>query len=52
MAPGTGVLWTQVASTSLLLSLLVYTGYLRSAVIGDLFAMIGQFIVWVHLIGW
>jgi len=53
MAPGTDDLWAQVASSSLvLLSLLVYTGFLGSAVTGDLLAMIGQLIVWVHLIAW
>ncbi|TNN66654.1 hypothetical protein EYF80_023188 [Liparis tanakae] len=47
MAPGTDALWAQVASSSLvLLSLLVYAGYLGSAVSGDLLAMIGQLIVW------
>lgn len=39
MAPSASVLWSQGTSGSLLLGRLVYTGYLRSSVIGDLFAM-------------
>lgn len=52
MASGASVLWSQGAGGSLLLGWLVYTGYLRSSVIGDLFAMVGQFVIRVHLVGW
>lgn len=45
-------LWSQGAGGSLLLGWLVYAGYLRPSVIGDLFAMVGQFVIRVHLVGW
>lgn len=40
MAPGASALWSQGASGPLLLGpLLVHAGYLRSSLVGDLFAM-------------
>lgn len=51
MAPGASVLGSQGPSGSLVLGRLVHTGYLRSSVIGDLFAMIAQFVISVHLVG-
>lgn len=52
MASGASALWSQGVGGPLLLGWLVYAGYLRSSVIGDLFAMVGQFVVRVHLVGW
>lgn len=52
MAPGASALWSQGARGSLLRGRLVHTGHLRPSVIGDLFAMVGQFVIGVHLVDW